>query len=333
MWHMDCYNEDVNGEVLDLLNTSVNNPVFADHLDAAGDLVSLEYLMNLEQLRQKALERAARPRAPLSVDAGIAFVTPSDGDVISPGDTVDVEITTTGGLTLESLLIIDPYSDPVNITSPPYTTSFNVPLDAYGSYSLTALGEGTDGELYGAEVTLDVNNPATLVSLEVSPKTLFIDTGGAVGISVMGKFTDGSLRDLSKGSAGTTYESGNTGIVTVDANGTCTGISAGTADVTVRHGAQPVVTIAVKVTQPYINAAFTADKYVGSVPLAVNFTDISAGYIDQWQWSFGDGGMSTDRNPSPHMQLCRKLHGYPDGHRTGRFGQRYGGHSGDRSAQ
>jgi hypothetical protein len=48
MWHMDCYNEDVNGEVLDLLNTSVDNPVFADHFDTAGDLVSLEYLMNLE---------------------------------------------------------------------------------------------------------------------------------------------------------------------------------------------------------------------------------------------------------------------------------------------
>ncbi|MCD6296780.1 MAG: SBBP repeat-containing protein, partial [Deltaproteobacteria bacterium] len=300
MRHTECWkNEDVNGEVLDLLNTSVDDPVFAGHLDAAGDLVSLEYLMNLEQLKQKARKKSIRPKGLFSsVDAGIAFVTPSDGEVISPGDTVDVEITTTGGLTLESLLVIDPYSDPVDITSPPYTTSFNVPLDAYGSYSLTALGEGTDGELYGAKVTLDVENPATLVSLEVSPETLFIDTGGAVGISVMGEFTDGSLRDLSKGSAGTTYESGNTGIVTVDANGTCTGISAGTADVTVRHGAQPAVTIAVKVAQPYINAAFKADKYAGPAPLAVDFTDISAGYIDQWQWGFGDGGTSTDRNPS-----------------------------------
>jgi len=37
--------------------------------------------------------------------------------------------------------------------------------------------------------------------------------------------------------------------------------------------------------------------------------------------------------PLPHVQLCRKLHGYPDGHRPWRFGQRYRGHSGDRSPQ
>ena len=298
MWHMACFTEEVNSEVMGLLNTSVDNPAFADYFDAAGDLVSMEYLMNLKQLRQKAMKGAARLRAPLSVDAGIAFVTPLDGEVISPGDTVDVEIAATGGLTIESLLIMDPYSDSVDISSPPYTAFFNVPLDAYGSYSLTVLGAGTDGELYGAEVTLNVENPATLISLEVSPKTLFIDTGGAAGISVMGEFTDGSLRDLSRGSSGTTYESGNVGIVTVDANGTCTGVSEGTTHVTVRHEAQPAVTVVVEVTQPYINAAFTTDKYAGPVPLVVNFTDISAGYVDEWQWSFGDGATSTDQNPS-----------------------------------
>jgi PKD repeat protein len=45
-------------------------------------------------------------------------------------------------------------------------------------------------------------------------------------------------------------------------------------------------------------ANFTAAPTSGAAPLAVNFTDLSSGSPNAWSWSFGDGGVSTERNPT-----------------------------------
>lgn len=45
-------------------------------------------------------------------------------------------------------------------------------------------------------------------------------------------------------------------------------------------------------------ANFAADKTKGSGPFTVYFTDLSGGNPTGWSWEFGDGGMSSDRNPS-----------------------------------
>ncbi len=45
-------------------------------------------------------------------------------------------------------------------------------------------------------------------------------------------------------------------------------------------------------------ARFTADKIAGVAPFTVNFIDQSTGSIDTWSWNFGDGGISSIRNPS-----------------------------------
>jgi PKD repeat protein len=47
-----------------------------------------------------------------------------------------------------------------------------------------------------------------------------------------------------------------------------------------------------------LSAAFTADQTSGTMPLAVQFTDQSAGSPTTWSWDFGDGNTSTDKNPS-----------------------------------
>lgn len=68
----------------------------------------------------------------------------------------------TGTLNLTSMLIMANGSDPVEINNPPYKTVISVPLDAYGNFEILALGEGIDGNLYAASVTLTVNNSAVL---------------------------------------------------------------------------------------------------------------------------------------------------------------------------
>jgi uncharacterized protein (TIGR02145 family) len=45
-------------------------------------------------------------------------------------------------------------------------------------------------------------------------------------------------------------------------------------------------------------AAFTGSPTGGIAPLTVNFTDQSANSPTSWLWDFGDGGMSTQQNPS-----------------------------------
>ena len=44
-------------------------------------------------------------------------------------------------------------------------------------------------------------------------------------------------------------------------------------------------------------AAFTATPENGKVPMAVKFIDRSEGQVESWQWSFGDGERSTEKDP------------------------------------
>jgi trimeric autotransporter adhesin len=47
-----------------------------------------------------------------------------------------------------------------------------------------------------------------------------------------------------------------------------------------------------------LTADFTATPTFGAVPLVVNFADVSIGTATTWSWDFGDGGTSTQKNPS-----------------------------------
>lgn len=57
------------------------------------------------------------------------------------------------------------------------------------------------------------------------------------------------------------------------------------------------ITEAVRIYQR-VDAAFTVAPLSGPAPLQVAFLDQSTGDITQWQWNFGDGATSTERNPT-----------------------------------
>ena len=56
--------------------------------------------------------------------------------------------------------------------------------------------------------------------------------------------------------------------------------------------------IVVTGTVPPPAAMFEARPLTGSVPLHVSFTDISVGQPTAWAWDFGDGSISTEKNPT-----------------------------------
>jgi len=45
-------------------------------------------------------------------------------------------------------------------------------------------------------------------------------------------------------------------------------------------------------------AEFSGSPTTGSAPLTLNFTDLSLHFPTSWEWAFGDGGSSTEQNPS-----------------------------------
>ncbi len=47
-----------------------------------------------------------------------------------------------------------------------------------------------------------------------------------------------------------------------------------------------------------IEASFSADETTGCAPFTVNFSDLSTGVIDSWEWQFGNGTSSTDQDPT-----------------------------------
>ena len=65
-------------------------------------------------------------------------------------------------------------------------------------------------------------------------------------------------------------------------------------------GGSSVDEIIVEITQEGDSsmAAFTSTPTSGNVPLYVNFTDLSTSSPASWQWYFGDGGTSTQQNPT-----------------------------------
>jgi PKD repeat protein len=55
--------------------------------------------------------------------------------------------------------------------------------------------------------------------------------------------------------------------------------------------------VSIKVLTPAPNAEFSTDIRSGPAPLEVQFSDLSTGPVETWQWDFGDG--NTAREPSP----------------------------------
>jgi PKD repeat protein/C1A family cysteine protease len=81
-----------------------------------------------------------------------------------------------------------------------------------------------------------------------------------------------------------------------------TGAAVGTWDVVVRNpdGQEGRGTglFYVAGTPGTMRADFTASPRSGPAPLKVQFTDASSGSITSWWWSFGDGTISSDQNPT-----------------------------------
>ncbi|HXB12303.1 MAG TPA: PKD domain-containing protein, partial [Bacteroidia bacterium] len=84
-------------------------------------------------------------------------------------------------------------------------------------------------------------------------------------------------------------------------NAIASNLSAGTYTITVTdaHGCSHDTAVVVSQPAPII-VTFSADSLGGCAPLCVNFKDLTidaGGIVNKWNWSFGDGGTDTVKDP------------------------------------
>ena len=291
--HTASFDSDVNQSFFNLLNKGVNDNAFATGFPASSALLNSQQLLSLKAAT-KSLS-SSENQTPLG---DIQFSKPLNGTTVQPGAQVDIELTLTDNLTLKNVLILATGSDAVELVNPPYTAVVTVPADSYDIFTISALGEGTDGNLYSASVTISVTNSAVLQKVEVSPQSLHLDFGQSLDLSVTGTYSDGTVRNLSLGAQGTVYKSSNESILSVSADGTITPHTIGVGYVQVTPASAEPVIIRVEITASYMEADFSADRLSGNPPLTVQFRDLSAGYFTNWSWNFGDNQTSTEQNPT-----------------------------------
>jgi PKD repeat protein len=291
--HTASFDSDVNLCFFDLLNKGVNDNAFAKGFPASSALLDMQNLLSLKTAPKRQL--SSENQTPMG---NILFSNPVNGTMVQPGTPVNVELTLTDNLTLENVLIMAAGSDAVELVNPPYTAVVTVPADAYDTYVISALGEGTDGNLYSASVTLSVVSSAVLQSIDVKPKSLYLELGQSMNIEVTGTYSDGSVRNLNTSTQGTFYTSSDESLLSVSENGTVIPIAIGMGYVQVSPASAEPVIVRVEITTSYMTAGFSANHLSGNLPLTVQFKDLSVGYFTSWSWNFGDGTTSTERNPS-----------------------------------
>jgi hypothetical protein len=167
---------------------------------------------------------------------GIQITSPADGSTAAPGQTVTVTVQPDADLTLDAMMLTSP-SDVQELTAAPWQFSVTIPQQAVGPFQVAVVGKDNGGNFYTAEMTLNIAPAVELRLLDVSPADVALTEAGLQqSLVVQGIYQDDSTRDLTAATTGTTYQSSNPGVVTVDANGQLTTQGNGTATITATHG-------------------------------------------------------------------------------------------------
>lgn len=187
------------------------------------------------------------------ISPDLTITSPKDGTVITPGQTITVEVTVapTASFSDVGIVVEDIGFGPNGIKStPPYNYSITIPSNLIGKKKVTAFGmTGPDTAVYSAPITLDIEIPTFPESLSVDPTGIdFKFVGEQIPISVIGNYSDGTSADITY-SSNIAYKSENTSIATVDTQGMVTDAGPGSTAVIVTIGS---LSIGVPISAPAV---------------------------------------------------------------------------------
>jgi PKD repeat protein len=177
-----------------------------------------------------ALHAPAIAAAP-STDLAIA--SPAAGQVVAPGAVVSVWVDAPATATGVTVAAPGQF---VRASGPPWVAAIRIPDTANGPWPLVAAANVAGILNVSGTVTLAASPTGAPARLTVDPLQLYAGAGGTAQVTVFGVFPDGVARNVTNGS-GTTYESLDPSIATVDANGRITGLRPGMTSIRVQNGA------------------------------------------------------------------------------------------------
>ena len=169
---------------------------------------------------------------------GIKIVSPSDGTVVSPGQSVTVTIAAQGGTVIEKatawILPLDHI--PSAIERQPFQLPVVVPSGQIGTLTLVASASDSQGNTYQDSLEIVVKPTAPAASIRVSPNPVrFSSANGQVtSISVIASFQNGTTGYVTN-SPDTKYVASNPNVVIVNSSGQAQGTAPGTSNLVVTY--------------------------------------------------------------------------------------------------
>jgi uncharacterized repeat protein (TIGR01451 family) len=241
----------------------------------------------------------------------------TNGQSVFAGQSATITATASDARPVQSVQFLSPAGTFVD-TAAPWNFSFTVPTNAAGVWRVMAAAHDTNGQLATALLLLNVTNGATLQAIQVDPSAVSLTSVAPFALHVWGLYSDGVLRDITDGSAGTKYKSSDRFQISVSTNGVLTATGNTTTNITISI-TNGVVFTNVVATANLFNlppaAIISADRISGPSPFDVQFSgatssDPEAGALT-YLWDFGDGTTSIDQIPLRHRFIV------PGGHAVG----------------
>src|SRR5579872_1597506 len=179
----------------------------------------------------------------------LKIVSPPDGTVVAPGQTVTMEVKVNPMAGITTVSVGGPEELPIVglAFSPPYRFTFTIPEDMPLQRHIFSAGGDTeeDGEIANDSITLDVEKPNPITSLQVDLDSIrMIRQNEPNTVMVTGTFDDGSKANLTE-STRITYTSDHPEVATVNSVGEITSVGPGQATITVSAGSISAVVSAI----------------------------------------------------------------------------------------
>jgi pimeloyl-ACP methyl ester carboxylesterase len=174
-------------------------------------------------------------------DTRLTVSSPGNGQQFSPGDSVVVTVQLVPPLVANDIgidLIGLKHLEGTNYNGTSYQATFTIP-DYYAGplVVIPAITDSFNNPIIGIPLTIAVRPPTPLsIALIQHNYPLVLPPSRAEQLKLIGVYPNNVQRDITSSQAGTTYQSSNQAVVTIDAEGTFQALSSGTATITATNG-------------------------------------------------------------------------------------------------
>ncbi len=172
----------------------------------------------------------------------VEIVSPKDGETVAIGAELVIQVQPSPGDDIDRVYLAQSeehmkHNDKTGF----FEQRIKLRGDTLGPVAIEVRSLNSKGVFSTAQVTVHVNLPPVLplISLRIhaEQRRLVLERiGEQRDLQVIGEFPDGTVRFVSRAIFGTTYQSRNDQVATVDANGAVTAVGIGETVIVVRNG-------------------------------------------------------------------------------------------------